>query len=310
VEIRGPAGEQRVLARREVILCGGVVNSPQLLLLSGIGPRAELAKHGIELRHELPGVGQSLQDHLGITVITADQTRTGFGVGLKTLPQLVSAFFEYRRHGTGLFSATTEAGGFARLTPESVRPEIQFHFMPGNFRDHGRKLTLGYGLTLHCSQLRPKSRGYVGLRSRDPYADPVIEPRYLSHDDDLAEMLQGYKLGRAIMGSAAMRAITGGVEIEPGAGATTDSQLVDSIRNRAESVYHPVGTCRMGTDPLAVVDPFLRVYGVTHLRVADASIMPRLTGGNTHAPAAVIGANAARILLEQQALPPQELTAA
>jgi choline dehydrogenase-like flavoprotein len=298
VEAQTPTGLQRLTARREVILCGGAVNSPQLLLLSGVGPRAELAAHGIPLVHELPGVGQNLQDHLDISIITPDRSRQAIGIGPGTLPTLARALFQYRKSGAGLFASNAgEAGAFARLHPESTRPEIQYHFLPTALRDHGRKLTLGYGMTLHCGQLRPKSRGHIALKSADPLAAPRIQPNYLSHDDDIAELLAGLKLGRRIMASPAMRPYTAGAETEPGPHTTSDAQLIEFIRNQAETIYHPVGTCKMGADPLAVVDDRLRLHGIPNLRIADASIMPTIIGGNTNAPSMMIGEKAARMVL-------------
>ncbi len=298
VEVKTAEGMQRMMANREVILAGGAINSPQLLLLSGIGPRAELAKHGIQQVHELPGVGQNMQDHLDATIITKDKTKRAVGVGAGSAITIFKAFLEFRKSGSGMLASNAaESGGFARLTPESKRPEIQFHFLPTMLRDHGRKLTPGYGMTLHCCQLRPKSTGYIGLKSSDPFADPLIQPNYLSHDDDLAELLAGYKLGRRIMNSNLMKQVAGGVEVDPGPNATSDAQLIEYIRNNAETIYHPVGTCKMGLDDMAVVDDRLRVRGISNLRVADASIMPRVIGGNTNAPTMVIGEKAARMIL-------------
>jgi choline dehydrogenase-like flavoprotein len=298
VEVKTGEGLQRITATREVILSGGAINSPQLLLLSGIGPRAELAKAGIEQIHELPGVGQNLQDHLDATIIIKDKTKRAVGVGPGSAITIFKAFLEYRKSGSGMLASNAaESGGFARLTPESTRPEIQFHFLPTMLRDHGRKLTPGYGMTLHCCQLRPKSRGYIGLKSNDPFADPLIQPNYLSHDDDLAELLAGYKLGRRIMNTPLMKQAAGGIEVDPGPSRTTDAQLIEYIRNNAETIYHPVGTCKMGSDDQAVVDDRLRVHGISNLRVVDASIMPRVIGGNTNAPAMVIGEKAARMIL-------------
>jgi choline dehydrogenase-like flavoprotein len=298
VEVKTAEGLQRMMASREVILSGGAINSPQLLLLSGIGPRAELAKAGVEQIHELPGVGQNLQDHLDATVIIKDKTKRAVGVGPGSAITIFKAFLEYRKSGSGMLASNAaESGGFARLTPESTRPEIQFHFLPTMLRDHGRKLTPGYGMTLHCCQLRPKSRGYIGLKSSDPFADPLIQPNYLSHDDDIAELLAGLKLGRRIMNTPLMKEAAGGTEVDPGPTTTSDAQLVEYIRNNAETIYHPVGTCKMGNDDQAVVDDRLRVHGIANLRVADASIMPRVIGGNTNAPSMVIGEKAARMIL-------------
>jgi choline dehydrogenase-like flavoprotein len=298
VEVKLGQTVTRIMARREIICAGGAINSPQLLLLSGIGPRAELARHGIQQIHELPGVGQNLQDHLDASIIIRDKSKRALGIAPGALARLTKAFFEYRKSGSGLFASNAaESGAFARLTPESTRPEVQFHFLPTMLRDHGRKLTPGYGMTLHCCQLRPKSRGYIGLKSNDPYADPLIQPNYLGHDDDIHELLAALKLGRRIMNTPHMKEAAGGIEIDPGPNVASDAQLIEFIRNTAETIYHPVGTCKMGQDTMAVVDDRLRVHGIAGLRVADASIMPRLIGGNTNAPSMMIGEKAARLIL-------------
>jgi choline dehydrogenase-like flavoprotein len=290
VEVKTAEGTQRMMAAREVILAGGAINSPQLLLLSGIGPRAELARHGIPQVLELPGVGQNLQDHLDASILTRDKSKQAVGVAVGTPFRLLRAFMEYRKSGSGLFASNAaEAGGFARLSPESSRPEIQFHFLPTALRDHGR--------------------GYIGLKSADPLADPLIQPNYLSHDDDVAELLAGVKLGRRIMAAPAMHALNGGVDFAPGPHVQSDAQLVEFIRNEAETIYHPVGSCKMGRDPMAVVDDRLRVRGIDNLRVADASIMPRVIGGNTNAPTMVIGEKAARMILADRNAAPASLAA-
>ncbi|MDE8345716.1 MAG: choline dehydrogenase [Acidocella sp.] len=298
VQVRTAKGLEVLAARREVILCGGAINSPQLLLLSGIGPRTALARHGIEVVHDLPGVGQNLQDHLDVAVLTRDDSRRAVGVGVAALPQLARAFWRYRRDKAGMLASNAaEAGGFARLTADSPRPEVQFHFLPTALRDHGRKLSWGYGMTLHCCQLRPKSRGSIELASADSFAAPIIQPNYLGHDDDVAALLAGLRLGRRIMQSPAMQKLHGGTEIAPGLHVASDAQMIEYIRNHAETIYHPVGTCKMGTDNLAVVDDRLRVHGIDRLRVADAAIMPRVIGGNTNAACMVIGEKAARMVL-------------
>lgn len=308
VEVRIGGTLRRVMARREVILCGGAINSPQLLMLSGIGPREAIERAGIAPLHDLPGVGENLQDHLDVSVIVRDRTGNSIGVAGNTLPRALSGLIEYRRKGTGMFqSNAAEAGGFARLSPESRRPEIQFHFLPTILRDHGRKPVWGHGMTLHCCQLRPKSRGTIRLQSADPYAEPLIDPAYLTHHDDISELLAGLKLGRRIMSSPAIAAISGGKEIDPGPKRQDDGSLVEFIRASAETIYHPVGTCRMGQDDMAVVDDRLRVRGIDGLRVADASIMPRLIGGNTNAPCMVIGEKAAGYIRAERNAPAPEL---
>ncbi|MDE1011181.1 MAG: choline dehydrogenase [Paraburkholderia fungorum] len=284
----------------EVVLCGGAVNSPQLLLLSGIGPAGELAKHGINLNHELPGVGQNLQDHLDYTVMIRDRSRRGIGLALSFVPRAIAGLLRYifRRRGF-LASNVAEAGGFAKLTPQSKLPEVQFHFLPAYLKDHGRKLKWGYGCTLHVCQLRPKSRGFICLKSANPLDDPLIHANYLQHPEDLREMIEGVRLARRIFRAPAFEGINGG-EVEPGPAVESDSEIAADIRCRAETIYHPVGTCKMGDDAMAVVDSFLCVRGVKGLRVADASIMPTLIGGNTNAPTMVIAERAARMILARR----------
>ncbi len=291
-------GQQRTLhATREVILSGGAANSPQLLLLSGIGPREELARHNIPLVHELPGVGHNLQDHLDITVLVRNRSRLSVGLALSFLPQAVAALVGYIRQRRGLFTSNiAEAGGFAKTRPELDRPDVQFHFLPGGMRDHGRKPVFGYAYTTHVCQLRPKSRGHIALRSADPNDPPRIHANYLSHPDDRTTLIAALRLARRIFAAAPFKPHDGG-EMLPGAGVESDEQLLDYIRANAETIYHPVGSCKMGSDAMAVVDARLRVYGVEGLRVADASIMPTLVGGNTNAPSMVIGEKAAEMIL-------------
>jgi len=294
-------GQSRQLhAQREVVLCGGAVNSPQLLLLSGIGPKDELAQHGIKLVHELPGVGQNLQDHLDMTVMVRDRSKRAIGLALSFVPRAIAALFRYVFGRRGLLASNVaEGGGFAKLSKDSERPDVQFHFLPSYLKDHGRKLVPGYGCTLHVCQLRPKSRGYIGLKSANPLADPLIQPNYLEHPDDRAALIASVRLARRIFASPAFSGINGG-ETEPGAAAQSDEAILADIRKRAETIYHPIGTCKMGNDAMAVVDSQLRVHGIDGLRVADASIMPTLIGGNTNAPSMVIGEKAAQMILQQR----------
>ncbi|MDG4596027.1 MAG: choline dehydrogenase [Candidatus Contendobacter sp.] len=283
-------------ARREVVLSGGAINSPQLLLLSGVGPRAELAKHGIPLVHDLPGVGQNLQDHLDVIVAHRERRRASYGFALSFLPRLVRGIVEYHRHRRGfLTSNLAEAGGFVKSDPALPRPNLQYHLTATILDDHGRRLWHGYGYSLHVCDLRPRSRGHLSLKSADPSAPPLLQPNYLDHPDDLETLLAGVKTCRRILAAPAFDGYRG-EELFPGAAAQSDDELREFIRRRAETIYHPVGTCKMGADPMAVVDDQLRVHGLMGLRVADASIMPTLVGGNTNAPTIVIGEKASDMI--------------
>jgi choline dehydrogenase len=300
---------QRAHARREVIVCGGALNSPQLLMLSGLGPADALRAQGIAVRADLPGVGANLQDHLDICTlqrctqpITYDQT-SDLAIGLN--------YYLFRR-GAGT-SNIAEAGGFVRSRlATDERPDIQFHFVPAQLDDHGRNRLPGFGYTLHACFLRPHSRGRLHLASRDPAAKVRIDAGYLSDAGgfDLAVMLEAVALSRKVLAQPAFDAFRG-EELFPGAQVRDEAALVEFVRRRAESIYHPVGTCRMGAadDAGAVVDPQLRVRGVEGLRVVDASVMPRLVGGNTNAPTIMIAERAADLILgpsRHQAHAPEE----
>jgi choline dehydrogenase len=284
----------------EVILCGGAVNSPQLLMLSGIGPGADLQRLGIPVLHDAPEVGRNLADHLDITVQAA-ASRQAIGLAPSFLPRALRAAMSYARHGKGeLTSNVAEAGGFAMSDPSRDRPNLQFHFIPAYIHDHGRRTAWGYGLTLHVCDLLPKSRGRITLASPDPNAPPRIAANYLSHPDDLPTLLTGFKLARRIVHSPALGHHLRH-ETLPGGQAQTDEDLIADIRARAETIYHPVGTCRMGTDTASVVDPTGKVRGVNGLRVVDASIMPQIIAGNTNAPVMMLAENIARMMPDRPA---------
>jgi choline dehydrogenase-like flavoprotein len=284
----------------EVILCGGAVNSPQLLMLSGLGPGAQLQAMGLPVLHDAPEVGANLADHLDITVQAALRGREAIGIAPTFLPRAVRAAWAYARAREGeLTSNVAEAGGFARSGPDRDRPNLQFHFIPAYLHDHGRRASWGYGLTLHVCDLLPKSRGRISLASPDPRAAPRIDPNYLGHPEDLAVLLAGLRQARAITRAPALARLVAR-ETLPGPDLQTDEALAADIRARAETIYHPVGTCRMGRDEGAVVDPAGRVRGVAGLRVADASIMPQIIAGNTNAPTMMIAENIARMILAGQ----------
>jgi choline dehydrogenase-like flavoprotein len=281
----------------QVILSGGAINSPQLLLLSGIGPGSQLQTMGIPVLHDAPEVGANLADHLDITVQAALKTRDAIGLAPGFLPRALRASWAYLRRGTGEFTSNVaEAGGFVTSDPSRDRPNLQFHFIPAYLHDHGRKLSLGYGLTLHVCDLKPKSRGRISLTSPDPMAPPRIQANYLSHPDDMATLLNGLKIARRIVQAPALARHVR-QETLPGQGLVTDAALEADIRQRAETIYHPVGTCRMGTDAQSVTDPEGRVRGVEGLRVVDAALMPTIIAGNTNAPTMMIAETIARKML-------------
>ena len=292
VEIRRGGHAEILAARREVVLCGGAFNSPQLLMLSGIGDPAELASHGIEVRHALPGVGRNLQDHTDFILSYRSKDTELFGIGAVATWKLAKAILEWRRRGTGLVATPfAEGGAFIRSSPDAPRPDLQLHFVIAITDDHARKLHAGFGFSCHVCVLRPKGRGDVRLNSADPAAAPRIDPRFLSEPEDMALLLQGVKKTREIMGAPALAKYRQ-QELYT-ADAHTDEALSQHIRARADTIYHPVGTCRMGIDAMSVVDAQLRVHGVENLRVVDASVMPTLIGGNTNAPTVMIAERAA-----------------
>jgi choline dehydrogenase len=286
-----------VRAAKEIVLCAGAIQSPQLLMLSGVGQRDALASQQIAVIHDLPGVGANLQDHLNITVRCRNRSKLAIGLGAGMLVRGVAELFDYLKHRRGMFTSNiAEAGGFAKTRPDLDRPDVQFHFIPGHLKNHGRTPVFGYGYSLHVCQLRPKSRGTIALRSANPSDPPRIHANYLSHVDDRDTLVKSVRLARKIFSAPAFAAHDGG-EVAPGPKLHSDAQILDFVRANAETIYHPVGSCKMGNDPLAVVDARLRVHGVTGLRVADASIMPTLIGGNTNAPCMVIGEKAAEMIL-------------
>lgn len=287
-------------ARREVIVCAGAIGSPQLLLLSGIGPGRHLHEAGVQPVHELPGVGKHLLDHLDVMVQHRCASRLTHGLGLAMVPRAISALWQYNRHRRGIIcNGPVEAGGFLKTSSDLPRADVQLQFIPALMRDHGARHVLGYGYSLHVCQLRPWSEGEITLKSPDPADAPSIQPRYLTDPRDLPVLVAGVRMCRDILARPAMQAHRG-VELLPGAQVQSDAQIEAYIRAHAETIYHPVGTCKMGKDSLAVVDARLRVHGLQGLRVVDASIMPTLVGGNTNAPTIMIAEKAADMILSQE----------
>ena len=287
-----------VHAQAEVLLCTGAFQSPQLLMLSGIGPAEHLQSLGIEVKQDLPGVGANLQDHLDVTLAYHSLRNDVIGVAPVAAWQLLKGIQQWRKDGTGMVATPyAEAGAFVRCAPDAQRPDIQFHFVVARVEDHARRLHWGYGYSCHVCVLRPHSRGSVRLQSHDPLDAPLIDPAYLSDHRDTALMVEGVKKLRTIMQAPALQSYRG-KEIYT-AGIETDAQWEGYIRERADTIYHPVGTCKMGAahDPMAVLDTQLRVKGVLGLRVIDASAMPTLISGNTNAPTIMMAEKAADFLL-------------
>ena len=284
-------------ATREVLLCAGALQSPQILMLSGIGPAAHLQQHGITVAHDLPGVGMHLHDHIDVVqVYDAPHLKDLFGISPTGLWRALQGIFEWRKHRTGMLTTNFgEAGGFIKSQPGEPVPDLQFHFVIGKLVDHGRKPTVGHGYSCHVCLLRPRSRGSVTLASSDPLANPLIDPAFLNHADDMQRMVQGFKLMRKLLNQPALAGHRGR-ELDASASAQTDAQIEAFIRSRADTIYHPVGSCRMGNGPLDVVDAQLRVHGMQGLRVVDASIMPRIVGGNTNAPVVMIAEKAVDLI--------------
>jgi choline dehydrogenase-like flavoprotein len=290
-------GKQKktIRARREVILASGAFQSPQLLLLSGVGDSQQLAQHGIPSVHQLPGVGANLQDHPDFIFSYASDAPYFFGTSLKGLPRLIRGVGQYRRERRGPITTNfAECGGFLKTRPDLEVPDIQLHFGMSIVDNHGRTRHRGSGFSCHVCLLRPESRGTLALNSADPLAAPRIDPNFLGEEADLEAMVAGYKTTQRLMEAPALRALQ--TKDMFTADVKTDDDIRNILRNRVDTVYHPVGTCKMGLDALAVVDPKLKVHGLDGLRVVDASIMPTLIGGNTNAPTIMIGEKAADMI--------------
>ncbi|MFW6321666.1 MAG: GMC family oxidoreductase [Halohasta sp.] len=289
----GSGSTESVDASEEVILSAGAINSPQLLMLSGVGPADHLEAHGISVVHELPGVGRNLQDHLQVKLNYACEKP----ISLEGADSLWNVLKYLVLKRGPLTSNVAEAGGFAAVSEGTERPDIQLHFGPSYSVNHGFDNPDGHGFWLGALCLRPESRGQITLRSADPFDDPAIDPQYLTEDEDLEILLAGLKLVREILEADPFDEYRGRA-VSPGPDVQSEAQLIEHIRETAESLYHPVGTCKMGDDELAVVDDRLAVHGLDRLRVVDASIMPTITSGNTDAPTTMIAEKAADYILD------------
>jgi choline dehydrogenase len=297
ITLRDARGERTITAEREVILCAGAIHSPHLLMVSGIGPADALRAVGVAVVHDLPGVGQNLQDHLLAGVMW--KVESSHALALSTA-RILGWMLRYQLTGGGPFATgPVQAGAFVKSSPAEPVPDIQFHVTPWgppqpNTDEHraperGRRFTILPGL------IYPRSVGELRLRSADPAAAPAVDPRYFTDPADLEHLVRGMVLTREIGRTAPLAGMLG-AELRPGPDVTTTAALADYIRQTVNTIFHPVGTCKMGVDDLAVVDPELRVRGLAGLRVADAAIMPRIVGGNTNAPVIMIAEKAADLI--------------
>ncbi|MDM0114970.1 GMC family oxidoreductase N-terminal domain-containing protein [Variovorax sp. J22R133] len=286
--------EKQVRARREVILASGAFGSPQLLMLSGIGPAADLQRMGIPVVHNLPGVGENLHDHIDhVQSYRTKSVNETFGVSARGGARVASAIPEWKKNRTGLVTSNfAESGAFVRSSPDVEVPDLQMVFVVALVDDHSRKLHMGHGYSCHMEVLRPHSRGNVKLASRDPKAAPLIDPNFLGDERDLDLLVKGVQLQMDILEAKPFDAYRGKMLYK--VDRNDKKAIAEDIRNRADTQYHPVGTCKMGPDgdPMSVVDAQLRVRGVQGLRVVDASIMPQVCGGNTNAPTVMIAEKA------------------
>ncbi len=292
-----------VSAKKEVILSSGAIASPQMLMLSGVGNKEHLAKHNIDCHHHLPGVGQNLQEHVDSCLLVKSKKRDGFTFTVSGLLKMVPDTIKYLTNKTGKLSNTIlEAGAFLKTRPELATPDVQLHMLPLLFDDDGRNLKImrEHGFTSHVCVLRPKSTGSVTLANNDFKAHPVIDFNFFSDEkgEDKQVLVDGIKQLRQIFQSPAL-AEHYDYEFHPGGEQQTDEQIFEYAKKRLGTVYHPVGTCKMGNDDMAVVDTSLRVHGLEGLRVVDASIMPTLVSGNTNAPTIAIAEKASDLILAQ-----------
>ena len=278
---------------REVILSGGAINSPQILMLSGVGPADGLSAHGIGVVHELPGVGRNLEDHTAVALMWAMREPRSL-MAAQRPGELLK--FLFQRKGM-LTSNVAEVCAFVRTEPGIGAPDVQFHFAPVFFDTNLEAEPKEHAITVGPVLVAPASKGTIELASRDPLAAPRIDPGFLSDPEarDLTRLVAAVKLARTIVAQPALASLRG-AELQPGDAMRTDDELAEFVRRKCSTLYHPTGTCRMGVGRDAVVDPELRVHGIVGLRVADASIFPRIPRGNTNAPAILVGEKAAAMM--------------
>ena len=289
-------GQEKIYrARKEVILSAGAFHTPQLLMVSGVGPAQHLSQVGVKVLHDLPGVGQNLQDHPDFIFGYAARSLDLMGISLGGSVRMAREFIRYLRSRQGMLTSNfAEAGGFLKTDPALLAPDVQLHFAVALVEDHARKLHTAHGYSCHVCVLRPKSRGQLALKGPDMRQAPDIDPAFLQHEDDLETLVKGFKLTRRLMDAPALASLRHKDLFT--ANVHTDDDIRAVLRARADTCYHPVGTCRMGVDAMAVVDPQLRVNGLQGLRVVDASVMPTLIGGNTNAATIAIAEKAVDLI--------------
>jgi len=295
VEVKIKDKIEKIYAEKEVILSGGSINSPQLLMLSGIGDSDHLKEKGIAVIHDLKGVGKNLQDHLETYIQQECKTTDTLYKYTKLIPKVMAGIQWFLSRSGPCSQSFLEAGGFAKSSHDRKIPNIQFHFFPSFVINHGKVNASSHGYQLHASPNQPKSRGSITLNSSDPYDYPKILFNYLEHEDDLKQTRECIHVARKILSQPSLAKYSG-KEIGPGADQQNDDQLNNYIRSNAETAYHPCGTCKMGVDDMAVVDENLKVKGMQNLRVVDASIMPEIPSANLNAPTLMIAEKASDII--------------
>jgi len=299
----------RVYANKEVLVCAGAVQSPQILMVSGIGPAETLQRVGVEVLVDSPDVGQNLQDHLDVLLLqNCTQPITAFSLNRGLKQYLTALTYLFRKEGLGRENFL-ESGGFAKSREGLDRPDLQFHFVNALVQDHGNVAATQDGFSLHVCQLRPESRGSISLSSANPFAAPKIDPNYLATEEDRRALREGLKIGRKVLSQPALSPYRG-EEFKPGAHVQSDDEIDAYIKATAETIYHPIGTCRMGSDKDSVVDKDCKVRGVKNLRVVDASVMPTLIGGNTNAPTMMIAEKISDHIRGMKFLPADEVAVA